>query len=211
MTTADYHEGTGLNTDQTLQFPLSLTGSNTLATRVAYDMNGRILGKLGGGVSPGDSAAYIYYADSYRPASVLGKLTTGSRNTDHYENFQYDAVGRMTWDLSKGLEIAYGADGMPVEMAARHGQETVALHPLYDASGYRVSQLAAARPSRAFPTYWVGRHEGEEPENLYTAASIYDALTDADYQLNFVGLPAPDSVVLYVVPDEWLESKIRSS
>ncbi len=66
MTTADYRHGTGLGSSQKLAFPLSLTDVNTLDTRVAYDENGRILGKRSGGVSTADSDIYHYYPKSYR-------------------------------------------------------------------------------------------------------------------------------------------------
>jgi RHS repeat-associated protein len=201
MTTADYRHGTGLDGEQYLQFPLSLSDAVDLDTRVAYDLNGRILGKRSGGVSSGDSAVYQYAGDSYRLESVDGKLSSGPRDASRFQNFQYDIAGRMTQDLSKGLEVAYAPDGMPVEMAVRQGFQETAVHQFYDASGYRVSQVVVPRLAHGFPVYWVGTAQGTEDPGLYTATTIDNALADANYLLNFQNYPAPDSLVLYVVPD----------
>src|SRR5690606_34136509 len=136
MTVADYQHGSGLDGNQELEFPLSLSNVNTLDTRVAYDANGRIRGKRSGGVSSGDSAVYHYYSDSYRVERVTGKLSgTGTRVASASGTFQYDAAGNMVEDRSKDMAISYGDDGMPTLIKA---DSVLRLRPLYDASGYRV-------------------------------------------------------------------------
>jgi RHS repeat-associated protein len=87
-------------------------------------------------------------------------------------------------------------------MAVRQGFAETALHPLYDANGYRVSQVVGPRLAHGFPVYWVGNAQWPENPELYTAATIDNALSDASYLLNFRNYPAPDSLVLYVVPNE---------
>jgi|GEM_PF-3438306 len=208
MTTADYHQGTGLNASQRLQFPLSLVDTNVLATRVEYDVNGRILGKRSGGVSSYDSARYQYDGDSYRLESVQGKLeATGNRDASRFYNFQYDAAGRMTRDESKWLNIAYGYDAMPVEMAVRKDAAETVLYPLYDATGYRVSQVAATRLAHEYPVYIVGNVESDSDQGLYNAATIGSALADANYWLNFRNYP-PDTLRLYVVPNAGVDTVV---
>ena len=208
MTTADYHQGTGLNGSQRLQFPLSLADTNVLATRVAYDVNGRILGKRSGGVSSYDSARYNYDGESYRLESVDGKLeATGNRDASRFYNFQYDVAGRMTRDESKWLNIAYGYDAMPVEMAVRNGASETALYPLYDATGYRVSQVAATRLAHEYPVYIVGNVESDSDQGLYNATTIGNALADANYWLNFRNYP-PDTPRLYVVPNAGVDTVV---
>jgi hypothetical protein len=64
LTTADSRQGSSLDSSGHLAFPLSFSDADDLDTRMAYDLNGRILGKRSGGVSSADSAVYGYYDDS---------------------------------------------------------------------------------------------------------------------------------------------------
>lgn len=201
LTTADSRRGSGLDASGALAFPLSLADGSDLDTRVAYDLNGRILGKRSGGVAAADSAEYEYLENSHRPGRVRGKLSASGRDASRNDNFAYDAEGRMTQDLSRDFHAKYADDGLPVELSLRRGTRETVLYPLYDATGYRVSQVTATRLARGFPVYWVGHRESGEPEDLYTAPDIEAALANAHYRLNTLNEPAPDTVVLYVIPD----------
>ena len=207
MTTADYrHQGSGLDANQALTFPLSLSDPTTLDTRVAYDKNGRILGKRSGGVSSGDSAEYIYQSNSYKLERVEGRVSL-SRDASYYGTFQYDVSGNMLEDRSKGVSLEYGPDGMPTLLRSSHrppgaGELETLLYPFYDVSGQRVSEVAHPRLHPAFPVYFAGTAEGSEPESLYTVADVAEAWGDAHYRLNTQNLRALDSVVVYVVADD---------
>ena len=178
----------------------------TLDTRVAYDKNGRILGKRSGGVSSGDSAEYIYQSDSYKLERVEGRVSL-SRDASYYGTFQYDVSGNMLEDRSKGVSLQYGPDGMPTLLRSSHrppgaGELETLLYPFYDVSGQRVSEVAHPRLHPAFPVYFAGTAEGSEPESLYTVADVAEAWGDAHYRLNTQNLRALDSVVVYVVADD---------
>ena len=150
---------------------LSMGATDSLSSRFAYDLNGRIRGQRSGGVAAVDSAIYAYNAGSYALDHVNGKLTpAGTRNLSPLGTLAYDDNGALIRDQSKKMNVRYGWDGLPVEFsidsvsrmgvprccapdpfffphAFRVSYPTLESHNFYDADGNRVTRVQAeSRP-----------------------------------------------------------------